>query len=122
MYLRLQPETLILTSIFEEMSATVLATDILPSLYDNDEDLNGTRESHEDVMDDLNYDVYNLAAFNYHSVRITGEGEEREEALLDASIRATQLLVKRLEPLNRTRCHTGEVLLITYHRFKLNII
>ena len=104
------------------MSATVLATDILPSLYDNDEDLNGTRESHEDVMDDLNYDVYNLAAFNYHSVRITGEGEEREEALLDASIRATQLLVKRLEPLNRTRCHTGEVLLITYHRFKLNII
>ena len=101
-------EASFLTSPPIEMSATVLATDILPSLYDNDEDLNGTRESHEDVMDDLNYDIYNLAAFNYHSVRITGEGEEREEAILNASIRATQLLVKRLGPSNSTRFHTNE--------------
>ena len=94
-------QALILLSLLEEMSATVLATDILPTLYSNEEE---ERESNEDVMDDLNYDIYNLVAFNYHSVRITGEGEEREEAILDASIRATQLLVKRLGPLNSNPC------------------
>ena len=78
------------------MSAVVSATDILPTLYDNDEDLDGTRESHEDVVDDLNYDIYNLVAFNYHPVRIVGDDEEKEEAIMEAATRATQLLVKRL--------------------------
>lgn len=81
------------------MSATVLATDILPSLYDNEEELDETRESHEDVVDDLNYDLYNLVAFNYHSVRLVGDDEEKEEVILEAATRATQLLVKRLAQL-----------------------
>jgi hypothetical protein len=77
------------------MSVTVSATDILPSLYGNDEDLDMGQESHEDVVDDLNYDVYNLVAFNYHPIRVTGDEDEKEEALLEASTRATQLLIKR---------------------------
>ena len=79
------------------MTSTVLATDILPSLYDNEEDFDETRESHEDVVDDLNYDLYNLVAFNYHSVRLIGDDEEKEDTILEAATRATQLLVKRLE-------------------------
>lgn len=78
------------------MTSTVLATDILPSLYDNEEDYDETRESHEDVVDDLNYDLYNLVAFNYHSVRLIGDDEEKEDTILEAATRATQLLVKRL--------------------------
>jgi hypothetical protein len=77
------------------MVAPVLATDILPSLYDNNDDLEGTRESHEDVVDDLSYDIFNLAAFNYHSIRIQGDQDEREEMLQEAATRATQLLIKR---------------------------
>lgn len=77
------------------MSAIVLATDILSSLYDDDEDLKGTGESREDVVDDLNYDVFNLVAFNYHPVRFLGTDEDREDELLEAATRATQLLVKR---------------------------
>jgi hypothetical protein len=77
------------------MSKSILATDILPSLYNNEEDLGDQRESHEDVVDDLNYDVYNLVAFNYHPVRFTGNEDEKEDAILDAATRATQLLIKR---------------------------
>lgn len=77
------------------MVAPVLATDILPSLYDNNDDLEGTRESHEDVVDDLSYDIFNLAAFNYHSIRLQGDLDEREEMLQEAATRATQLLIKR---------------------------
>jgi hypothetical protein len=77
------------------MSATVLATDILSNLYDNDDDLKGNGESREDVVDDLNYDIFNLVAFNYHPVRFLGSEEDREDELLEAATRATQLLVKR---------------------------
>ena len=86
------------------MSTTVLATDILPSLYDNDDDMD-TRESHEDVVDDLNYDIYNLAAFNYHPIKIPAEEDEREEAILEAATRATQLLIKRCVIASYTKCH-----------------
>ena len=85
------------------MSATVLATDILSNLYDNDDDLKGTGESREDVVDDLNYDIFNLVAFNYHPVRFLGSEEDREDELLEAATRATQLLIKRSDKCN-TRC------------------
>lgn len=77
------------------MSGVVSATDILPTLYDDADDMEGTRESHEDVVDDLNYDIYNLVAFNYHPVKMPSDEEEREEAILEAATRATQLLIKR---------------------------
>ena len=51
--------------------------------------------SHEDVIDDLNYDVRNLATFNYHPIRLQGNSAVDEAIVLEAATRATQLLVKR---------------------------
>ena len=71
---------------------------------DDDDDEGETEEeavasssssSHEDVIDDLNYDVRNLATFNYHPIRLQGNSAADEAIILEAATRATQLLVKR---------------------------
>jgi hypothetical protein len=69
------------------MTKVVSARDIIPTLYDD-----GSRE---DLVDDLKYDVKNLTACNYHAMRSTDDEDEREEMILEAATRATQLLVKR---------------------------
>jgi hypothetical protein len=76
------------------MAEVLSAKDIIPNLYDD-----SVVESSEDVVDDLSYDVYNLAAFNYHTLRIPAGVEQRESTLLEATERATQLLIKRSVPL-----------------------
>lgn len=64
----------------------VSATDIIPHLYDDASD--------EERVDDLSYDVYNLAAFDHHAIRFDGD-EDREEQLHAAATAATQLLIKK---------------------------
>ena len=65
------------------------ATDIIPNLYEDDDAIN-----HEDIVDDLTYDVYNLTACNYHPLRILTD-KQKERVLLDSSRRSCQLLIKR---------------------------
>ena len=70
------------------------AEDIVSNLYD-DEDSNGDiMESQEDVVDDLNYDVYNLVTRNYHNIQVN-DVNNIEQVLLEHVTRATQLLVKK---------------------------
>ena len=52
-------------------------------------------DEHEDVADDLQYDVYNLACFNYHPVRLLGNDESKEQTLLTAGTSSVQQLIKR---------------------------
>lgn len=60
---------------------------------EDSEDEEGNENS-EDVVDDLEYDVYNLLASNYHAVRILA-GENKEQVLQDNAQRAAQLLMKK---------------------------
>ena len=68
---------------------------------DDEEDIedehvtSSSNSNHEDVIDDLNYDVRNLATFNYHPIRLQGNSAVDEATILEAATRATQLLVKR---------------------------
>lgn len=51
-------------------------------------------ENSEDVVDDLQYDVFNLLACNYHTIRILDE-DDKEEVLQQQAQRAAQLLMKK---------------------------
>ena len=48
----------------------------------------------EDLVDDLTYDVYNLTACNYHTIRLESK-PNKEKQLLSLAQRSTQLLIKR---------------------------
>ena len=61
----------------------VSAASIAPDAYD---------EYDEDIVDDLEYDVYNLVACDNHALNVT---DGIENSILAAATRATQLLVKR---------------------------
>ena len=63
------------------------AEELVSDLYDNDNIV-------EDVVDDLNYDVFNLVARNYHSLP---ESENLEDMIRESVTRATQLLIKRYD-------------------------
>lgn len=82
-------------------SNVVSARDILPNLYDDENDGESGDESDvevrnkEDIVDDLHYDVHNLLACNYHPIRILS-GQDKEDVLKSAAQRAAQLLLKRL--------------------------
>lgn len=78
-----------------ERMATVSASDIVPSLYEDEEsDSNSDEgETFEDQVDDLTYDTYNLVACDYHQIVL--DGNDREEKIQEAATRATQLLVNR---------------------------
>jgi hypothetical protein len=71
------------------MKGVISAKNVLPNLYEDPDN------NHEDVVDDLSYDVYNLASFNYHPVIISADETKKEEALLESTRRATQLLIKK---------------------------
>lgn len=49
----------------------------------------------EDIVDDLEYDVYNLVACNHHAIQLSGDNEIKEETLKKHTQRATQLLIKK---------------------------
>ena len=61
---------------------------------DNDDNNDDGPENTEDVVDDLEYDVYNLVASNYHAIRFL-DGEDKEKVIQDQAQRAAQLLMKR---------------------------
>ena len=95
--------------------AVVSARDLLPEAFKkatnyettgsigHEDDDNSADESDEedvafpkeDVVDDLQYDLFNLLACNYHEVRVFDDAQSREEGLLDMTQRATQLVIKR---------------------------
>ena len=64
----------------------VSVDEVAPGLYSGDGD------DTEDVVDDLEYDVYNMVASDNHSLHVTGDVDD---AILAAATRATQLLVNR---------------------------
>jgi regulator of ribosome biosynthesis len=73
------------------MSGVLSATDIVPDLYSNVE------EEGLEVYDDLQYDLYNLAAMDHHPIELSaGAGEDIEQDLLDAASKNTQLLVRQI--------------------------
>ena len=72
------------------MDTVVVAEDIVSDLYEDESEV---EESHEDVVDDLNYDVFNLVSRNYHPVQ-TG-GSNFEDVLLENTTRSAQLLIKK---------------------------
>jgi hypothetical protein len=83
------------------MQKAVSARDLLPKTFtgdsEEDEDFSGDEEemeNREDVVDDLEYDVYNLLACNYHAVRVM-DGEDKEEVLKNHFQRSAQLLMKK---------------------------
>jgi hypothetical protein len=82
----------------EEDMAAVSASDIVPTLYDDSDrerDSDSEEELHEDRVDDLTYDVYNLVACDYHQVVLDQAPAANEEKIHEAATRATQLLVNR---------------------------
>ena len=73
--------------------SVISAKDLLPETFNDgsdEEDL----ENREDVVDDLEYDVYNLLACNYHAVRVL-DNEDKEEVLKSQFTRSAQLLMKK---------------------------
>lgn len=57
-------------------------------------DANEPTASNEDVVDDLNYDLFNLSAFSYHPLRWKNDSK-RESVIIDESTRAVQLLYRK---------------------------
>lgn len=92
------------------MSKVISAKDLVPNLYDDDEvedeaddgqsDSSGIDRAsslHEDIVDDLTYDVRNLTACNYHPIFFdeNGHEESKEQVFIDIATRSTQLLLRR---------------------------
>lgn len=61
---------------------------------EDDEHTQDQQQRHEDVVDDLQYDLFNLLACNYHSLRVV-EGQTVEDVITEGAERATRLLMKR---------------------------
>lgn len=82
--------------------ATVHASEIVPSLYEEEEDEDNEddeEEFHEDTVDDLTYDLYNLVACDYHPLLPPASSVsevEVEEQIREKATRATQLLVNSI--------------------------
>jgi regulator of ribosome biosynthesis len=77
----------------------VRAKDLVPEAFESSSDSDNESDDSgrlEDVVDDLTYDVRNLVACNYSGLLLPKDEDEREEFLVDATTRATQLLMKRI--------------------------
>lgn len=79
------------------MATVVSASDIVPSLYEDEGSDSNSEEGefHEDQVDDLTYDTHNLVACDYHQVVLDGDDVANEAKIQEAATRATQLLVNR---------------------------
>ena len=89
-------------------SSAVSASKLLPNTFkeeveeEEEDDSSSVMESDsgegnentEDIVDDLEYDVFNLLACNHHAVRIL-DNEDKEQVLQSHFQRAAQLLMKR---------------------------
>jgi regulator of ribosome biosynthesis len=82
------------------------------SNYEDDDD---DGEDGEDVVDDLEYDVYNLTALNTHP--FICNDENREEAIKMATERATQLLVKRIFSCEMEKSDQGPLAILPTETF-----
>lgn len=81
--------------------SVISAKDLLPETFNDGSDEEDQYsvdsegvENREDVVDDLEYDVYNLLACNYHAVRVL-DNEDKEEVLKSQFTRSAQLLMKK---------------------------
>lgn len=72
-----------------DVEGVIGAEEIVNNLYDEED------SDQEDVVDDLNYDLFNLVAKHYHSIPVS-EGDDLENVLREHATRATQLLVKKI--------------------------
>lgn len=80
----------------------VSARDLLPKTFGGESDEEESSSEYdeqeignkEDIVDDLEYDVYNLLACNYHAIRVP-ENEDKEEVFNAHFQRAAQLLMKK---------------------------
>lgn len=77
---------------FEEPENSNSDVDSGDEASDSNEGLNSNRN--EDVVDDLTYDLFNLAACSYHPL-VWNNDEEKEQTILALANRASQLLFQR---------------------------
>ena len=88
-----------------EMSSSSEEDSVMDSLEEEEQSYSGSgsedggdaliEANAEDVVDDLEYDVFNLVACDNHALNLTEDGEDLEELLLSSTTRAAQLLMKR---------------------------
>lgn len=69
------------------------------------------RNDHEDVVDDLNYDLFNLTASHYHPL-VWKKDSKKEEVLLEETQRAAQYLYNKLRALPTEMSETGPVTIL----------
>ena len=79
---------------------------------DEDDDEDDEDEMNEDKVDDLNYDLYNLAAQNAHTLRSEDNTDKLEKMLVDNTQRAVQLLMKKLFELPTEIIEIGPVAIL----------
>jgi len=95
-----------------EVEGVVGAEDIVNDLYDEDD------SDQEDVVDDLNYELFNLVAKNYHSIPVSN-GDNLENVLREHATRATQLLVKKVFECPIEKSEVGPVAVLPPESTKL---
>lgn len=78
------------------------AAELLPELYQTEEDR---------ACDDLQYDLFNLSAADLHALP-TAKGQAREDLLMEAAARTTQLLVRRIFECAHERSEVGPLALL----------
>lgn len=61
---------------------------------DEEMDTNEQTATNEDVVDDLNYDLFNLSASSYHPLRWQNNSK-RESVIIEETTRAVQLLYRK---------------------------
>lgn len=82
---------------------------------DNDDDSDDNEMNEEDVVDDLNYDVYNLVARNYHPLHLNLDDNKNSNStqmnaiLQEHFTRAAQLLVKKVFECPIERSEVGPI-------------
>lgn len=91
--------------------ATLSAEDIIPDLYNTDES-----NIVEDIVDDLEYDLFNLVAINKHPLP---QSDDFNEAMKSEARRATQLLVKHLLELPFEDTDIGKVAILPAESMRL---
>jgi hypothetical protein len=78
----------------------------------DDNNNNNDGDIYEDKVDDLNYDLYNLAAQNAHTLRSEDNKDKLEKVLVENTQRALQLLIKKLFELPTEITEVGPVAIL----------
>ena len=85
---------------------------------DDEEEEDERRMNIEDDVDDLVYDVYNLAACNYHTLPSIDD-DDKESMLKENATRATQLLINKIFNCPTEQSDAGPLALLPSELFKL---